>query len=285
MPPHPARASRLTQRPRVARLAVTAALLATLGLTAACSGGLPGGGDQDSATPPKVGECRNLSAADLGDETSNPAPVDCSAEHTAETFFVGTVTQLGDNLDEADYDSRAVQAAAAHECSGRFTQYLGADESTAMRALISWTTFWPTAKAWGDGARWYRCDAVGGAPLPTTDGELTQLPETVKSLLVKEANRERWLACIGSGSVDTGRRIPCTKPHIWRAVTTIKVGEAADAYPGDAKVVERTEDFCASSVSAWLGYPEDFDFGYTWFGEGAWEGGNRRSVCWAKTNR
>ena len=30
-------------------------------------------------------------------------------------------------------------------------------------------------------------------------------------------------------------------------------------------------------------YPVDYDFGYTWFHEAEWEAGNRRSVCWAKT--
>ena len=32
-------------------------------------------------------------------------------------------------------------------------------------------------------------------------------------------------------------------------------------------------------------YPVDYDFGYTWFHEAEWEAGNRRSVCWAKTDQ
>ena len=44
-----------------------------------------------------------------------------------------------------------------------------------------------------------------------------------------------------------------------------------------------TRDFCSDSVGAWLNYPVDYDFGYTWFHEAEWEAGNRRSVCWAKT--
>jgi hypothetical protein len=36
-------------------------------------------------------------------------------------------------------------------------------------------------------------------------------------------------------------------------------------------------------VAAWLEYPVDYDFGYTWFHAPEWEVGNRRSVCWAAT--
>ena len=44
-------------------------------------------------------------------------------------------------------------------------------------------------------------------------------------------------------------------------------------------------DRWADSVGAWLNYPIDFEFGYTWFHEGEWKAGNRRTVCWAKTDR
>ena len=46
-----------------------------------------------------------------------------------------------------------------------------------------------------------------------------------------------------------------------------------------------TRDYCSKSVGAWLGYPVDYDYGYTWFHEPEWDAGNRRSVCWAKTSQ
>ena len=46
-----------------------------------------------------------------------------------------------------------------------------------------------------------------------------------------------------------------------------------------------TRDYCSKSVGAWLGYPVDYDYGYTWFHEPEWIAGNRRSVCWAKTSQ
>ena len=55
--------------------------------------------------------------------------------------------------------------------------------------------------------------------------------------------------------------------------------------PGDRLVEVRTRDFCDKSVGAVLGYPVRYDFAYTWFHEAEWEVGNRRSICWAKTDR
>jgi hypothetical protein len=61
------------------------------------------------------------------------------------------------------------------------------------------------------------------------------------------------------------------------------LGAQGDAYPGDRAVQSRTRDFCSKSVGAWLDYPVDYDFGYSWFHQPEWDAGNRRSVCWART--
>jgi len=51
-------------------------------------------------------------------------------------------------------------------------------------------------------------------------------------------------------------------------------------------VVEvRTRDYCSDSVGAWMNYPVDYDFGYTYFHQAEWQAGNRRSICWAKTRQ
>ena len=84
--------------------------------------------------------------------------------------------------------------------------------------------------------------------------------------------------------VAEGTKVPCTEPHQWRAVTTIKLGEPDDPYPGDRIVEVTSRDYCSDSVGAWLNYPVDYQFGYTWFHEAEWQAGNRRSVCWAKTS-
>ena len=94
---------------------------------------------------------------------------------------------------------------------------------------------------------------------------------------------DKWMACVNAEAVPGSPRIPCSEKHTWRAVTTIKVGADDDPYPGDRLVEVKSRDYCDGSVSAWLGYPAEFKFAYTWFHEAEWKIGNRRSICWAWT--
>lgn len=150
-----------------------------------------------------------------------------------------------------------------------------------MRSTLTWAWFRPSEKAWEQGARWYRCDVVGGAE---QSEQLISLPQTAKGLLLGQPE-DRWMVCVNGPTVAGSVKIPCSEPHTWRAVTTIKLGDARDPYPGDRLVEVRTRDFCSDSVGAWLNYPVDYDFGYTFFHEAEWEAGNRRSICWAKTDQ
>ena len=81
------------------------------------------------------------------------------------------------------------------------------------------------------------------------------------------------------------KKVPCSDQHDWRAVTTIKLGAPGGPYPGDRLAEVRSRDYCSDSVGAWMNYPVDYEFGYTWFHEGEWQAGNRRTICWAKTDR
>ena len=137
------------------------------------------------------------------------------------------------------------------------------------------------SEALGARASWYRCDILGGA---ATQSRYVDLPTTTHGLLRGRGN-DQWMACVKGKSVSAGTTVPCTSKHDWRAVTTIKLGEPGQKYPGDAVAKAKTKSYCSDSVDAWLGYPADFDFAYTWFGQREWNAGNRRSVCWARTDR
>ena len=149
-----------------------------------------------------------------------------------------------------------------------------------MRTVVSWAWFRPSEKAWDEGARWYRCDVVGGGDQST---DYIALPEYAKGLL-QGRTEDRWLVCADGPTVAAGPGSPARRPT-WRAVTTIKLGEPEDDYPGDRLVEVQTREFCYDSVGAWLNYPVDYDFAYTWFHEAEWEVGNRRSICWARTDQ
>lgn len=232
----------------------------------------------DSLEAPELGACRALTPEDVAQPSNATRPVKCTDDHTAQTYAVG---QLPEDYDDAGYNDPELGAWAYQACSTKFEKFLGADESLVMRAMVSWAWFRPSEKAWDDGARWYRCDVVGGgeqskayAPLPVTaEGLLQGRPD------------DRWMVCVAGPTVTGSVRIPCTETHNWRAVTTIKLGEPSDPYPGDRLVEVTTRDYCSTSVSAWLSYPLDFDFAYTWFHEAEWDAGNRRSICWAATSQ
>ena len=254
-------------------------LLALLPLATACGdneGSNADPGQLDSVEAPELGACRLLTPDDVLQRSNATRTVDCDERHTAETYAVG---ELPDELRDEDYESAALGAFAYETCGSKFETFLGADESLVMRTVVSWAWFRPSEKAWDDGARWYRCDVVGGGE---QSKRLVDLPEDARGLLQGKP-KDKWLVCVNGDSVQSAPKIPCTETHTWRAVTTIKLGQPEDPYPGDRLVEVRSRDFCSDSVGAWLGYPPEYDFGYTWFHEAEWKAGNRRSVCWPKT--
>jgi hypothetical protein len=257
-----------------ARIVARALALFPLLVVSACGDGTqPGAAIEDM---PELGACRVLTPEDVARPSNASAVVDCGREHTAETFAVGS---LPTSFEDAEYDDPDLGAYAYKTCSTKFMKFLGADESLVMRTVLSWAWFRPSEDAWDDGARWYRCDVIGGGE---QSASYVALPRTAEGILLGRPD-DRWMICVDGESVNASPKIPCSEPHRWRAVTTIKLGEPEDEYPGDRQVEVRTRDFCSDSVGAWLNYPVTYDFGYTWFHEAEWEAGNRRSVCWAKT--
>ena len=267
----------LPRTPRAGAPAVLGVLVAVVALL-----GLAGCGEEGSGPvttdPPAERACRVLDAEDVALPSNDTAPVDCAEPHTAETFEVG---ELPADLHDLDPDAREIGAFVYRSCSASFQRFLKADESAVMRTVVSWAWFRPSDEAWDAGARWYRCDVVGGGEQLT---DYRELPETAMGLL-EGMPPDEWMVCAAGRTVDGSPKVPCSEPHTWRAVTTIKVGEADEEYPGDRIVEVTTRDYCSDSVGAWLGYPASYDFGYTFFKQAEWEAGNRRSVCWAQTQQ
>lgn len=256
-------------------LGLVASLVLVAGLVAGCGEDEP---EAVSTTPPEDGACRVLDADDVALASNDGDTVDCTDPHTAETFLV---EELPADLHDLDPDDSAIGAHVYDTCSEEFEAFLQADESAVMRSIVSWAWFRPSDEEWDAGARWFRCDVIGGGEQLT---DYRDLPETAAGLL-EGMPPDEWMVCAQGKTVDGSPKVPCSEPHTWRAVTTIKVGEADEEYPGDRIVEVTTRDFCSDSVGAWLGYPASYDFGYTWFKQAEWEAGNRRSVCWAQTQQ
>ncbi|MFN8191955.1 MAG: septum formation family protein [Nocardioidaceae bacterium] len=232
----------------------------------------------DATTAPEVGACRMLTPGDVELPSNATRTVPCTEPHTAETFLVD---ELPDDLVDDDYDDPALGAFAYQSCGKAFMAFTGGDDSQVMRAVVSWAWFRPSQSAWDSGARWYRCDIVGGGP---QSASYVLLPDDASQLLYGRPEDD-WLACATGDKFAGSTKVPCSEKHDWRAVTTIKLGEPPDPYPGDKVAQTKTRDYCSDSVGAWLGYPVEYDFAYTWFHQAEWEAGNRRSVCWARTDQ
>jgi len=262
----------------VLRTACAALLVLVLaGCTQA--GGQDGTSSKAERTPPRLGACRALVPDDITQASNQTAPVGCSQRHTAETFAVGTFPE---KLADADNpDDRALGAYVYDRCQQRFQEFLGGDESLVLRSTMTWAWFRPTKDAWADGARWYRCDVVGG---PIDASSYRSLPRTLRGFMSSRPD-EDWTLCARGTKVAGSEKVPCSTKHDWRAVTTIKLGQPDDAYPGDRIAQIRSQQYCSDSVGAWLNYPAtNYDYGVTVFHEAEWKAGNRRSICWARTD-
>jgi hypothetical protein len=257
-------------------LSALAMMLMVLAATS-CTAPLRRQSTADRTTPPKLGACYRLTPKQTERPSSDVAAVACSAPHTAQTFAVGTLpASTGKSYSGAGH-GRWVYP----RCAAAFEKFLSVDESMALRVQLSWAWFRPSERGWSKGARWYRCDLVGGSAQATTYHDL---PAKAQGLF-RARPPEQWLTCARGSTVLKGKKVSCSAPHDWRAVTTIKLGEAGDSYPGDRLVEVRSRDFCSDSVGAWMNYPVGYSFAYTWFHEAEWKAGNRRSVCWARTQR
>jgi hypothetical protein len=226
--------------------------------------------------PPRDTGCRLLDVAAISSKSDDTETVDCTDDHNAETFHVGTFS----DAEDLERDDPGLGAQVYQQCHRRFMRYVGATPSLALRSVIDWAWWRPDQEEWDEGARWFRCDVVGGDEQST---ELVKLPRTAKGLLlgIPEA---KWMLCADGPVVAEAPKVPCSEPHTWRAVSAVVLGKPKDKWPG-ARVVEvNTRDYCSDWVGAWLNYPLDYEFGYTWFGKAEWQAGNRQSVCWAKND-
>lgn len=263
-------------RPRLVAPAV-AVLLVAVGGCARTQAELDAGSPTDK--PPVLGACRVLTPDDIAESYNTDPPVDCADDHTAETFALGTfpATVAGHgSIHDPDLGKYVYQ-----RCNKKFRDFLGGDESQVLRSTLTWAWFRPSPVAWDHGARWYRCDVIGGGE---QSKEFVNLPQSAKGILAGPPD-DRWVVCVDGPTVSGSVKIPCSDPHTWRAVTSIKLGQPGDPYPGDRVVQVRTRDYCSDSVGAWLNYPVDYQFGYTWFHQAEWQAGNRRSICWARTTQ
>ena len=226
---------------------------------------------------PALGACRALTPDDIAQASNATAPVDCSAKHTAETFTVGTFPA---DLAAGRPGRPRPRRLRLRPVPAPLPAFLGGDESLVLRSTMTWAWFRPSKDAWADGAHWFRCDVVGGGEQSKS---FVALPEDRQGPAARQARRPlaglrrrpqrqrlgedpvQPPAHLARGHHDRGRQ---GRPTPTPATGSSRSAPATSA-PGRS--------------GAWLNYPVDYDYGYTWFHEAEWKAGNRRSICWAKT--
>lgn len=259
----------------MSRRALVLALVAPLMLLAGC-----GAGSRPAAVStraPDTGACRLLTAAQLTQHADDTATVPCTDRHTAQTFLVSTLPATTGQ----QYDDRRHGSYVLRTCEPAFERYLGADESLAMRIRMSWAWFRPSTAAWAKGARWFRCDVVGG---PGDATPLRDLPTPLKGFFGR-VRPDAWALCAQGATFAGSPKVACSQPHQWRAIATVKLGQPHDPYPGDRRSEVMARDYCSDQVGAWANYSLDYGYAYTWFHRAEWQAGNRRAICWAQTTR
>ena len=259
-------------------LAVVALLLAVLLSGCEAKDVVPGGGGgkAEDLSAPDNGLCRDLDAEAVDAPSDAGEPVECTAKHTAQTFFVGSFDKAATK--DTAYDDKTLGATVARSCRPRFTRFTGATDSLVLRTVVTWAWWRPSKEAWEQGARWFRCDVVARSSADA----LAPLPRTAKGLLLG-IPPARWMVCADGAKVADAPRVACTEKHTWRAVSAVSIGTRRDRWPGSRLVEVRSRDFCSDWVGAWTNYSLDYEYAYTWFGKDDWASGNRLSVCWART--
>jgi hypothetical protein len=264
----------------VLRATLVVLLLALTGCSSASGGAdrTPTRSAAEARRPPALGACRSLEPHDIDQASNGSRTVACSRPHTAQTFAVGTFPAA---VAAKGMRSAALGAYVYRRCHPRFQRFLGADQSLVLRSTLTWAWFRSSTADWKAGGHTWRCDVVGGGEQSKA---FVTLPRTARGLLLGKP-ADRWLVCVDGPTVSGSVKIPCSRSHTWRAVTTVVLGQPGDPYPGDRLSEVRTRDYCSGSVGAWMNYPVDYDYGYTWFHQAEWKAGNRRSICWARTEQ
>lgn len=209
---------------------------------------------------PVVGQCFDLSAAELVEASYTEAPVDCAGEHSSQVIAVDQVP------DGIDYGSGALLRFALDTCLPAQRAALHINQRGLRLTAYNLGYFGPTAEEQAAGARWLRCDLVlvAGrtlAPLPGTL-EVGRLPF-----------KDAVARCLA------GRQFTvttCSRAHTFRATGALTID--ARRSPSTSAWQRIGNQRCPRAVTT-----RTFRFG--WPSKAAWKAGDRTLICYSRTRR
>lgn len=263
----------------------TAGATATVVLALLALAGCGGGSDPDAAptaprtapappAAPPARACYDLPFDQALQPTSEATPVPCTAKHTTETLYVGSIDPLVDGHLLA-VDSDRVQQQIADTCRDRLAKHLGGDEETRRLSRIEAAWFSPTLTDSEAGALWFRCDLV----FVTGPQQLARLPRSTKGLLSQENALDTYGTC---GTTSPGgqqfQQVACSRPHKWRARATLELADGAGYLGKEAgeDANSRCRDLDARIAADRLRLRWSFE----WPTREQWDAGQRYGYCW-----
>jgi hypothetical protein len=230
----------------------------------------------DRPRRPRVGACYDLDFASATRPTNDDRPVPCTKRHTARTYFVGRLDTVVDGHLLA-VDSATAQRQVERACPSRLAAHVGGTDEVRALSRLQSVWFSPTIEQSDQGASWFRCDMVALA----APGKLAPLPPRPKGILDRPGALDRVGLCANAAPGTRGfERVICSRPHAWRAVSTIEI-PGGQLYPGVAAVREAGESTCRDRVRRAGGSPERFTYGWEWPTRSQWRAGQRFGYCWA----
>jgi hypothetical protein len=228
---------------------------------------------------PEVGECRDVSYADISLYSNDTDDATCSKPHTAYTF---AVDQLPEDIafEGVQIENDAVQTAAADACQQSFVSYIGGD--TADRALtrLTVTYFVPPQPGFDAGAHWVRCDIVA----LQSDNALSPLPRHLEGFLERDGASAYDVCSRGDPASAGTELVMCTQDHTYRAVAALRLGDSKASYPGEQAALDQGKQQCEDTIGELLGVSGGFTFSWTYPSASDWSAGQRFGYCWNQTD-
>jgi hypothetical protein len=218
---------------------------------------------------PKVGQCRNTPASNLGpnDWVDQTPVVDCSKTHTLETVAV---------IKPAEKLTLTVAKELAASCETPAVNYLGIN-SYEIRRIVDQVVYWPSRAQRAAGQNWLRCDAG----VQATTGCCGPLAPQTGSLRGDVASDPaRFHVCINQVP-DPAREQPltsCQQPHRAEILPTGLQWDVTQ-YPSAPALDKKGRSGCARLVAArrdlarLIVTPD-------WQSEANWSGGTLSGWCW-----
>ena len=229
----------------------------------------PSSANGEVPPPPKVGQCRDTPASNLGkDDWVDQTPVvECSKTHTLETVAV---------IKPVEKLTLATAQQLAASCVSPAVDYLGIN-SREIRRLVDQVVYWPSRVQRAAGQNWLRCDA-GVQATTGCCGPLAPQKGSLRGDV--SSDPARFYVCINQ-LPDPGREQPltsCEKPHRAEILPSALSWDVTQ-YPSAPALSQKGRAGCATLVSD---RPDRRSLVVTpeWQSKANWSGATLEGWCW-----